>query len=139
MSKRWGTPTSYFLHTLPEKIYDDCYVKMKTDVIIIIETILIKLPISEEISPLSRLLETSKPLVQLRGAAPDECPPLKLIKLYISSGNSPVKLLLFKWSIMRLVRSPISGGIEPVNKLLDNSILSKFIRFPSSGGMEPVS
>ena len=44
MSKRWGTPTWYFLHTLSEKIYDDCYVKMKSDVITIIETILVNLP-----------------------------------------------------------------------------------------------
>ena len=44
MSKRWGTPTWYFLHTLPEKIYDNCYSKMSNDVCIFFELILKNLP-----------------------------------------------------------------------------------------------
>ena len=45
MSKRWGTPTWLFLHTIVEKIYnDECYKKMSNDVVNIIVLIFKNLP-----------------------------------------------------------------------------------------------
>lgn len=44
MSKRWGTPTWYFLHVLAEKIYDNEYVKINKEFINIVVNILNNLP-----------------------------------------------------------------------------------------------
>jgi len=44
MTKQWGTPTWYFLHTLVEKIREESYIKHKNRIITFIKNICVNLP-----------------------------------------------------------------------------------------------
>ena len=63
---------------------------------------------------------------------------MRLDRLPSSFGIDPVRLLVLRYSWVRLVRFPSSFGIGPVRLLMLRCSWVRLVRFPSSLGIDPV-